>query len=59
MNFSDMNTQCYLANREQPEEPDDVSYQLSVNESGAMPLVLLLGLSGLAVLSILVMFVVG
>lgn len=59
MNFNDINTQFYLANREQPEEPDDVSYQVSVNENGAMPLVLLLGLSGLAVLSVLMMFVVG
>ena len=28
MNFSDLNTHFYLANREQPEEPDDVSYQV-------------------------------
>ena len=59
MNFSDLNTQFYLANREQPEEPDDVSYQISANENGGMPLILLLGLSGLAVLSVLMMFVVG
>ncbi len=59
MNFSDMNTHFYLANREQPEEPDDVSYQVSINEKGPMPLILLLGVSGLAVLSVLMMFVVG
>ena len=59
MNFSDMNTHFYLANREQPEESDDVTYKVSVNENGALPLVLLLGLSGLAVLSVIMMFVVG
>ena len=59
MNFSDINTQFYLANREQPEEPDDVSYQISANENGGISLVFLLGVSGLAVLSVLMMFIVG